>query len=88
MLIILDVLGEKKEIFNSFQFKMEEIEGFRYRAQVSAVSCSRMLALEMITILLSQLVFQRTIIYNRVSAHFLAMQRATSREGPLDPHAP
>lgn len=43
MLIILDVLGEKKEIFKPYQFKMEEIEGFRYRAQVSAVSCSRML---------------------------------------------
>ena len=26
--------GEKKQIFKPYQFKMEEIEGFRYRAQV------------------------------------------------------
>ncbi|XP_022779041.1 probable ATP-dependent RNA helicase DDX56 [Stylophora pistillata] len=28
-----EFIGEKKEIFKPYQFKMEEIEGFRYRAQ-------------------------------------------------------
>ena len=29
--------GEKKQIFKPYQFKMEEIEGFRYRAQVTTL---------------------------------------------------
>ena len=27
--------GDEKEVFRPYQFKMDEIEGFRYRAQVS-----------------------------------------------------
>ena len=37
----MNVLGEKKEIFKPYQFKMEEIEGFRYRAQVSEIQCNK-----------------------------------------------
>jgi hypothetical protein len=29
--------GEENEVFKPYQFKMDEIEGFRYRARVSIV---------------------------------------------------
>ena len=30
-------IGEESEVFKPYQFKMDEIEGFRYRAQVSSI---------------------------------------------------